>query len=81
MRYNKVINQHFANIFIEILSDLANITGIENTFFNYRLLLIWPSMDRLLSSRTQKFLTQTEKFRGKLTAPNAFTAEPHCLQV
>ena len=30
----QVINQHFAAIFIEILSDLANITNIEKTFFN-----------------------------------------------
>ena len=34
MRNNQVINQHFATIFIEILSDLANITNIEKTFFN-----------------------------------------------
>ena len=34
MRNYLVIYQHFAIIFIEILSDLANITYIEKTFFN-----------------------------------------------
>ena len=38
-------------------------------------------MDRLLSSRTPRFLTQMDKFGGKSTAPNAFTAELDCLQV
>ena len=32
MRNNQVIYQHFASIFIEILSDLANIANIEKTF-------------------------------------------------
>ena len=35
MKYNQVINQHFANIFIEILSDLSNIPDIKKTYFNY----------------------------------------------
>ena len=34
MRNNQVINKHFATIFIEILSDLANIMNTEKTFFN-----------------------------------------------
>ena len=34
MRNNQVINQHFATIFIEILSDLANITNVEKTCCN-----------------------------------------------
>ena len=33
MRNNQVINKHFATIFIEILSDLANIMNTEKTFF------------------------------------------------
>ena len=34
MGNNQVINQHFATIFVEILSDLTNIMDIEKTFFN-----------------------------------------------
>ena len=34
IRNNQVINQHFAIIFIEVLSEPANITDIEKTFLN-----------------------------------------------
>ena len=42
---------------------------------------MWPSMDRLLSRRTPRFLTQMDEFRGKSTTLNAFAAELDCLQV
>ena len=78
MRNNQVINEHFTTIFIEILSD--PILQILKKHFLI-ILLIWPSMDRLLSSRTPRFLTQIDKVRGKSTVLNAFATELDGLQV
>ena len=45
------------------------------------ILSIWPSMNRLLSSRTPSFLTQMDKIRGNSTVLNVFATELDCLQV